>query len=183
MQGDGTINANVCNAGGKISPGCSTGILQINGNTNLESDSILFVEIAAVGDNDLLSISGDFQGGGELTLAFVDGYAPSQGDVFSVLSVSGLSTGKFDEIRVAGLDEGFDFESTTSGGTLEITALNDGTALLLGDVNSDGMVDLLDVASFVSRLVSGTFQGEADINLDGAVDLLDVSLFVALLTG
>ena len=53
---------------------------------------------------------------------------------------------------------------------------------LLGDVNQDGMVDLLDVSPFVDVLLSGDFQPEADINQDGLVNLLDVAPFVELLS-
>ena len=55
--------------------------------------------------------------------------------------------------------------------------------VLLGDINGDGSVNLLDVDGFVALLSTSQFQPEADINGDGAVNLLDVSLFVALLAG
>ncbi len=58
-----------------------------------------------------------------------------------------------------------------------------GSELLLGDVNRDGLVNLLDVQPFVDLLTSGGFQAEADINQDGVVNLLDVDPMVALLTG
>ena len=51
---------------------------------------------------------------------------------------------------------------------------------LLGDVNLDGVINLLDVAPFIELLQAGDFQVEADII--GAVDLLDVVPFVDLLT-
>ena len=54
---------------------------------------------------------------------------------------------------------------------------------MIGDVNLDGIVSLLDVAPFVDRITTGTFEEEADVNQDGMVDLLDVAPFVALLTG
>jgi len=54
---------------------------------------------------------------------------------------------------------------------------------LLGDVNGDGVVNLLDVNPFVSLIGNGEFQDEADINGDGVVNLLDVGLFVKLLSG
>ena len=57
------------------------------------------------------------------------------------------------------------------------------TGLLIGDVNRDGNVDLLDVAPFVELLTNGDFQAEADINQDGVIDLLDAAPFVNLLTG
>ncbi len=57
------------------------------------------------------------------------------------------------------------------------------TDFVLGDVNCDGIVDLLDVAPFVELLTMGGFNAKADINQDGFVDLLDVSPFVDLLIG
>lgn len=56
-----------------------------------------------------------------------------------------------------------------------------GDQILYGDVNLDGMVDLLDVRPFVNVITSGGFQAEADINQDGSVDLMDVAPFVSLL--
>lgn len=56
-------------------------------------------------------------------------------------------------------------------------------SVLLGDVNLDGAVNLLDVSPFVSVVANGTYQAEADINQDGEVNLLDVEPFVAILSG
>ena len=53
--------------------------------------------------------------------------------------------------------------------------------VLLGDVNQDGVVNLLDVAPFVILVANGQFQSEGDINMDGVVNLLDVDPFVQLL--
>ena len=61
--------------------------------------------------------------------------------------------------------------------------LNSCDVILLGDVNLDGAVNLLDVSAFVDLLSRGDFQAEADINQDGVVNLLDVAPFVDLLTG
>lgn len=59
-----------------------------------------------------------------------------------------------------------------------------GSDILLGDVNRDGVVNLLDVGPFVDLLTGGgMFLPEADINGDGMVDLLDVGPFVDILTG
>ena len=54
---------------------------------------------------------------------------------------------------------------------------------VLGDCNSDGIVTLLDIQSFVDSLTNGIFSREADTNGDGVVDLLDVQGFVDLLLG
>ena len=57
------------------------------------------------------------------------------------------------------------------------------SAVLLGDVNLDGQVNLLDVSPFIDRISSGDYQAEADCNEDGVVNLLDVDPFIALLAG
>ena len=59
----------------------------------------------------------------------------------------------------------------------------DAPKVLIGDVNLDGEVNLLDVAPFVDLVSVGMFQLEADVNEDGSVNLLDVSPFVDLLSG
>ncbi len=58
-----------------------------------------------------------------------------------------------------------------------------GSGVILGDVNMDGSVNLLDVGPFVQLIADQEFQDEADINQDGFVNLLDVGPFVTLITG
>ena len=53
---------------------------------------------------------------------------------------------------------------------------------MLGDLNGDGVVNLLDVGPFVAALSGGNFVAAADINQDGAVNLLDVEPFIDLLS-
>ena len=55
-------------------------------------------------------------------------------------------------------------------------------SIVLGDVDLNGFVNLLDVAPFVEVLLQGIYQAEADVNQDQEVDLLDVEPFVELLT-
>lgn len=56
-------------------------------------------------------------------------------------------------------------------------------SFLLGDINRDGVISLLDVQPFVDLIPnSAPFQGEGDINGDGLINLLDVGGFVDLLT-
>lgn len=58
-----------------------------------------------------------------------------------------------------------------------------GGDILLGDVNLDGVINLLDVAPFVEQVASQEFLAEADTNQDGLVNLLDVAPFVEILGG
>jgi len=71
-------------------------------------------------------------------------------------------------------------EEFPGGVSVSLNQLDDGR-FLLGDVNLDGVISLLDVAPFVDLILAGKFQLEADINMDGIVDLLDVAPFVNLL--
>ena len=57
------------------------------------------------------------------------------------------------------------------------------TGPLLGDVNFDSVVDLLDISPFILILSLGDFLEEADINQDGTVDFLDISPFINILSG
>ena len=53
--------------------------------------------------------------------------------------------------------------------------------IILGDVNLDGVVNLLDIDPFILRVSTLTYQAEADVNSDGEVNLLDVAPFIAIL--
>lgn len=58
----------------------------------------------------------------------------------------------------------------------QVVVLN-GAHCGVGDVNHDGVTDLLDVDPFVSAVLAGTGNCEADVNADGNVDGLDVQPF------
>jgi hypothetical protein len=58
-----------------------------------------------------------------------------------------------------------------------------GKQILLGDVNCDGVLNLLDVAPFVAVISSGVYDAKADMNRDSAVNLLDVNPFVIAISG
>ena len=52
-----------------------------------------------------------------------------------------------------------------------------------GDVNRDGLVNLLDVEPFIAAVASGGYDAAADTNEDCAVNLLDVESFIQILSG
>ena len=54
-------------------------------------------------------------------------------------------------------------------------------AMLLGDINEDGGVNLLDVQPFVDLITNGQFDEKADTNMDGSVNLLDIGPFIDIL--
>lgn len=77
----------------------------------------------------------------------------------------------------------FNLAPVTNGGEFVTNIAFELGTSILGDVNCDGSVDLLDVTPFVDALTDGTFIDKADINQDGEVNLLDVGPFVDLLAG
>ena len=54
-------------------------------------------------------------------------------------------------------------------------------ALMLGDVNQDCEVNMLDIAPFIVVLQSNAFQAEADCNEDSGVNFLDIIAFIDIL--
>ena len=56
-------------------------------------------------------------------------------------------------------------------------------ALLLGDIDLNGMVNFSDITPLISLLSSGEFQAEADFDQNGFVNFLDVSPFIFTLSG
>ena len=66
--------------------------------------------------------------------------------------------------------------STTADGS-------DTPSTLPGDLNNDGVVDLVDIAPFVEALLNAEYVAAGDVNQDGLFDLTDVAPFVMLLSG
>jgi len=56
-------------------------------------------------------------------------------------------------------------------------------AILLGDINGDGVVNFLDITPFIAIQTTGAFQAEADIDMNGEVNFLDISGFIGILSG
>ena len=59
-------------------------------------------------------------------------------------------------------------------------------ALLIGDVNCDGVVDVADVSAVISFMAgddTGVEEERADVNGDGAVDVADISAIISIMAG
>ncbi|MEM9410426.1 MAG: FG-GAP-like repeat-containing protein [Planctomycetota bacterium] len=139
--------------------------------------------------------SGDFDDNGMTDVAAIDVnrtfiFTANGNDGFSspqVYPMKNPGSGAVDDdpvIEDFNGDGRLDFAAISASPDQVTVFLNQGSgAILIGDVNHDGVIDLQDVAPFVAVLVDAGFQTEADINCDGRVDLLDVSPFVELLNG
>jgi hypothetical protein len=54
-------------------------------------------------------------------------------------------------------------------------------ATLLGDMNSDGLLNVLDIVSLVNIILSGETDPLGDVNLDGDINVLDVVILVNII--
>jgi hypothetical protein len=150
LLGDGFIEVDdgVTNSG-KVKPGASPGTLTITGPYTQTETGQLEIEFAGAGDgqHDVLAVEGDVEIEGSVTLQFIDGFAPQQGQQFEIFAVGGTADLSDATFEVRNLAPGFMFDITPSAGGIMMTALNDGVFVpdtILGDFNGDGVVDAAD---------------------------------------
>ena len=60
----------------------------------------------------------------------------------------------------------------------ELTGENQG---ILGDINGDGIPNILDLVSLVNLILSGEYMDTGDLNEDGTLNILDVVLLANLI--
>ena len=164
-----------------------TGTLNISGDFNHQENAMLHLQVGGVDksnpqllQHDQVLVDGIANLAGDLTVEFLPEFDPVDGTIITLLQADAIF-GDFSSINVAGLPAGF--EATVAKAPAEVLLLISGQDFLLGDVNRDGFVNLLDVQPFVELLSTGTFQEEADTNGDGVVNLLDIGPFIDLISG
>jgi T5SS/PEP-CTERM-associated repeat protein len=128
LHGRSKLTARNITNHGVIVPGQSPGTLTIEGNYIQGATGVLQIEFAGLGPEqfDIVEITGNVALGGTLEMSFLDGYAPSQGDVMNFLNIGGILSGDFTQIVFPNLRPGFEYETSFSGGVYTMTALNDG---------------------------------------------------------
>ena len=177
---------------GRYEPGNDTeGAVSISfdGGVELASSSVLDLEIfgSEHGQYDQLDISGDLLISGDLEITCPNGFIPAPGDEFMIAEIDGITSGEFDSLSEGSVAANMgDVElaiSYVGGDGNDVVLIAKSKSILLGDVNGDGLVNLLDIQPFVDLVSSGGYQAEADTNGDGLVNLLDVESFIELLSG
>ena len=149
----------------------------------------IFLDISDTGYRPEAAIF-DMDNDSDLDIVMMDG----SGDKIDVLFNDGQGSFEFDLLVELGNspnsipladfngDGTLDVSVSHSSGNIE-TLFFDCRPVLLGDVDLNGVVNILDVAPFVELLSNGSYQIEADVKRDNSLYLLDVMPFVDLLTG
>jgi hypothetical protein len=122
LSGHGTINASVTSSG-QVSPGSPTGILAINGDYTQTSSGILNVALGGLTPGtkyDQLVTSGHATLDGTLDITLINGFTPSAGDVFTILTYSAFS-GQFATINGLTIGSGLKFTPNYQTKTFTLT--------------------------------------------------------------
>ena len=131
----------------------------------------------------------------DVDLVFLDSEMNTIGTMEDISPALGNDTG-FDSTPTLAEDFALDFEgvryvrATFAGSNDQVDFNNMGFTgsatevepVLLGDVNTDGLVNFFDIDPFISLLASETFQIEADMNLNGIVSFSDIAPFIEALS-
>jgi hypothetical protein len=169
-SGSGTVGGDLNNSSGTVSPGNSPGMLTVDGNYNQESGGTLAIEIGgtqAEVDYDVLNVLGNASLAGILDVSLINGFTPSGGNTFKVLTAGG-------ELTDAGLTLG---GSAAGSFTMSVDTTNDWIMLMTtgggggvpGDYNGNGTVDAADYTIFRDNLggdsavLSGNGSGAATV--------------------
>ena len=130
VSGTGIIAGQIVNHG-VVSPGESAGTLTIEGDFVQEGPGVMILEIGGngPGQSDLLAVSGNTVLGGKIVLRFIDGFLPSEGDQFTLMTISGSRDTNGVSFEVENLASGFQFDAIFNEvGELSVLALSDGHA-------------------------------------------------------
>ena len=100
-------------------------------------------------------------------------------ELFDELDNSDIQTIKIDEYLDGGWSE---YDQNISDHRPVALKLYFGSSIN-GDVNGDGVVNILDVVAAINIVLSGEYQVSVDLNEDGSVDILDVILIVLIIQG
>ncbi len=148
--------------------------LTVEGDLVINAGSILALDIATSGINDLLSITGELTAGGTLDVALDGAVTLAEGDVFDILDFGSI-TGAFDTISLPTLTGSLEWDTSSLmvDGVIQVIA----SALLDGDLNGDGFVGLADLDIVLTNWNTNVTAGEwslGDPSGDGFVGLDDL---------
>ncbi len=168
LGGDGTIVGAVFN-GAAVAPGHPLGTLTVEG-TFTQVFNQLLIELGGTGPGgfDSLAVSQTAQIGGSLLVSLVDGFIPSAGDSFTIVS-AGTLLGAFETVMLPELGPSLTWQITQGASDLVLQAIGS------GDLDGDGTVGIADFLSLLKSWGPCPPKGDcpADLDGDGEVGITD----------
>jgi hypothetical protein len=156
LKGSGTINGNMTVSGGTLAVGYSPGSLNVTGNLNLNSASVLNIELGGTTPGsgyDVINVSGTANLAGTLNVLGWGGYTPAPGTSFNFLSFAS-QTGGFSSIN---LPAGWNISLNSGSGYLQ---------LRMADLTNSSVVSGLQGLTSYQALLNSLMQtGASNIDL------------------
>jgi len=141
LSGNGAVGGIIVSGSGVVAPGNSTGVLTVNGNYTQESGGFLFIEIGgpAPGSGyDRIALSGKATIAGTLNLSLVNGYKPTVGQTFAIIT-SISESGNFSTINSSGFTVRSD--ASANGIVLTVTSVVPGAPVITSATSASGVQD------------------------------------------
>ena len=157
---------------GALQPGNSSGAVSFEGNVILGTSSTTQIELGgtAAGAFDQLNVSGSVSLAATLDAILIDGFSPSLGDTFTIITADGGVMGTFDTVNVPSLDRDIFLDVVYHPTSVVLGVILNS---LLGDANNDSQVtggDLIAVQQNFAAVYpsdpSCDGQGQGDANDD-----------------
>jgi len=167
----GTYNGDLANNGGKLAPGNSAGITQINGNYSQSPAGSLEIEIGGLmagAEFDQVNVSGIATLDGNLIVSMLNGYAPGSAREFIVFDAASI-TGQFANVGSGGRVNTVDglgsflvhYGSGSPFDPSQIVLSSFAMPILPGDYNNDGTVNAADYTVWRNNLgTSNTLEND-----------------------
>ena len=179
----GSVGFDLNQTGGVLAPGDSPGLTTINGTYMVAKGGEIEIELSGLvreSDYDAIDVSASAIINGTISVHHINGFQSQLGDSFIIVDAPAYSGTPTFDFTNANLAPGLEWSTSSflTNGTISVVE-----AIVLGDVNLDGAVNLLDIEPFIALISTGDFQVEADCNEDGAVNLLDIEPLIALIGG
>lgn len=171
----------IIGVGGKFLPGRhSPGLARLEGGFEQEADGVLEMEIAgpdAGTSYDQIAVTGTAALNGELVVRFTNGYAPTSGQVFDLLSATAVID-SFATVTIEGVQPGFQHQvRTTPEGHFQLVAQTTGTAAtspLLPELSIENVNGFV-VVSYPLEVIGWHLQTSPDLTSAASWAMLDAS--------
>ncbi len=175
LGGGGLVNADVIVGSATVAPGDGIGTLTVNGSVTLGATSTLAVTIGSA-ERDQLAVTGPIACSGTIAVALADGFVPSIGDSFVVVTCSSRSGTFASAIAVTPLPSNQRW--TIQHEATAVTLIVAPALPCAGDLDLDGSVGPTDLAILLGAWGTNGLPTGADIDENGLVAAPDLAILL-----